>query len=274
MNKDFNFKEWISKTPEDIYGFPSLLPEKKERTPLYELEPLEPIKVSQILKELVNLGKIGTREPNTLFENKIAFGTNDVGRLIVEVSPYGSLKIIIRRTIKNLQGESVGICKKIIPLINDYNHISETDKTEEYHLAYDLNRYLNKIDKESLEKPSNQYEGLRNLTIKMAQNMRIKHPSVMIYNGVMQNNENYYTIYFSYTGEGVEAPGSNRVEQFNVNISYESDLGLIRCWGNEIVSPIKRRSWKLQPSEWDEYFTPSQKDEEIVYAIAEAFSTY
>jgi hypothetical protein len=274
MTKEFNFKEWIAKTPEDLYGFPSLLPEKKDKTPLYELEPLEPIKISAVISELVNLGKIGTREPNSLFETKVAFGTNDVGRLIVEVSPFGSLKIIVRRMIKDLKGENVAVCKKIVPLVNDYNHISEKDSSEEYKIAYDINRYLTRIDKESLEKPSNQYEGLRGLTIKMAQEMRARHPSEMIYNGVIQNNENYYTIYFSYTGEGVEAPDRQRVEQFNVNISYESDIGLIRCWGNEISSPVKGRKWMLKPSEWDEYFTPSQKDDEIVYAIKEAFSTY
>jgi len=273
MSKHYKFNEWISKTPEQMFGFSSIEKESKKPSSLYDIEPLEPLEVSQMMNELSNMGNVGTRQPNRLFENMIEYG-NDIGKLIVEVSPFGSLKIILRRQIKNLVGEDVEVCKKIIPLTNDYNHIGPNDIAKEVEIASHMHRILSEIDKNGLETPSPNYKGLRDLTIKMAQNMRANHPKVMIYNGVIQNNENYYTIYFSFTGEGVEAPGANRVEQFNVNLSYYPQKGLIRCWGNDIVSPIKRRSWKLQPSEWDEYFAPSQEYKEIVHAITEAFSTY
>lgn len=276
MYNKLYFKEWFGKSPAALFGFPSPVKLPKSSENLYEQEPLEPLRVSGILSELVNLGKIGTKIPIRKFESKVIYGEaiNPIGNYVVEVSPYGSLKIVLRRQIADLQGETVAICKQILPLINDYNHVGIHDIEEELRIAVNVNTFLEEVDKTPLEKPDNKYTGLRKLALDLAAETRARHPHVMIYNGVVENNSNNYTIYFSFTGEGVEAPGSNRAEQFNINLAYYPEKGLIRCWGNDILSPIKQRLWRLQPSEWDEYYAPSQTNKEIVETIRNAFSTY
>jgi hypothetical protein len=276
MSNKLYFKEWLGKSPAALFGFPSVSKIVQSSKDLYEEEPLEPLKVSNIINELVNLGKVGTRNPKKTFESKVVYGEriNPVGNYVVEVSPLGSLKIIIRRQITDLKGESIDICKNIFPLINDYNHIGEHDIEEELRIAVKVNTYLESVDKTPIEKPDPKYTGLKKLVLEMAAETRARHPAVMIYNGVVENNKNNYTIYFSFTGEGVEAPTASRVEQFNINLSYYPESGLIRCWGNDISSPTKQRLWRLQPSEWDEYYSPSQPNKEIIESVRNAFSTY
>lgn len=276
MSKNNYFKEWLGKSPEKLYGFTKDYSiSDKKISQIYELEPMEPIKVSDIMKELLQLGKVGTKSPNRLFENKIVYDSpDDVGNLTVEVSPFGSLKIIIRKSLKNLTGEVTNICKKVLPLINDYNHVGPTDHQEEFNIANSVNRFLTSLDSKGIDTARNDYDGLRTLTLQMGSAAKKMHPKVMIYNGIVENTKNYYTIYFSYSGQGVEAPSANRAEQFNINLSYSDKTGLIRCWGNEILSPTKQHLWRLQPSEWDEYFTPSQSSSEIIDCIQSAFMTY
>lgn len=276
MFKQLYFKEWLGTSPAALFGFPSNAKTHKATNSLYEEQPLEPLKISGILTELVNLGKIGNKKPSRKFESKVVYGEtiNPVGNYTVEVSPFGSLKIIIRREITDLTGESVAICKNILPLINDYNHIGDMDVEEELRIAVNVNSYLESVDKTPLESPNAKYTGLRKLTLDIASETRARHPAVMIYNGTIENNENNYTIYFSFTGNGVESPGANRAEQFNINLAYYPEKGLIRCWGNDILSPTKQRLWRLQPSEWDEYYSPYQPNKEIVETIRNAFSTY
>lgn len=276
MSSKNYFKEWLGKSPEKLYGFTNDYSfAKKQNSTIYELEPLEPIKVSTIMKELFSMGKIGSKNPERIFENQIAYkSADDVGNLLVEVSPLGSLKIIVRKSTKDLQGETAQICKKIIPLINDYNHVGPSDDNEEFVIADSLNKFLSHIDLQGSDVPQKDWDGLRLLTVQMATSMRKLHPKVMIYNGIVENTKHYYTIYFSFSGMGVEAPTANRVEQFNVNLSYSNQTGLIRCWGNDILSPTRQHLWRLQPSEWDEYFTPSQKSENIIDCVQQAFMTY
>lgn len=276
MSKELYFKEWLGKSPASMFGFPSNAQPPKSASNLYEEEPLEPLKVSDIINELVNLGKVGTKKPVKQFSTRVIYGEsiNPVGNYIVEVSPFGSLKIILRRQISDLKGETVGICKQILPLINDYNHIGDHDIEEELRIAVNVNSYLEKVDKTPLEKPDSKYTGLRKLVLELAAETRARHPQLMIYNGVVENNQNNYTIYFSFTGQGVESPTASRAEQFNINLAYYPEQGLIRCWGNDILSPTKQRLWRLQPSEWDEYYSPSQTNKEIIETIRNAFSTY
>lgn len=271
MTNKLLFKEWLGVAPEDKFGFQK--PKNLDFTPFYNEEPLEPIKVSDILDELTSLGNIGNKKPSRLFENEVDYG-NDINKLQVSVSPYGSLKIIIRKNIKALEGTNVSICHKIMPLINDYNHADPNDDSMEKKYANDIMDVLENLDKLPIMHGKTNYDGLRDLVLEMARNVRSIHPKVMRFEGVTQSGKNDYTISFSYNGMGVEAPGAKRIEQFDIHVSYEDKLGLIRCWGNEISSPTRQHLWYVQPSEWDEYFSPNQKNSQIIECIANALSTY
>lgn len=53
------------------------------------------------------------------------------------------------------------------------------------------------------------------------------------------------------------------------------ELGLIRSWGNDVLTNFRSKSMAFdqQPSEWDEYFSPINKDE-VIENILKIFSTY
>lgn len=81
-------------------------------------------------------------------------------------------------------------------------------------------------------------------------------------------------IFMTLRGAGVEAPTASRVEQFNINLQFDEQKGLIRCWGYDIASPTKQHKWLPQPSEWDEYFAPTQSLQEIENVIINSLLVY
>lgn len=271
MNKKLLFKEWLGTPPEDKFGFHK--PKETKYSPYYDEQPLEPIRVSNILDELAFLGNVGQKNPERFFENALDYG-KDLGKLQVEVSPYGSLKIIVRKNIRALEGTLIPVCHKIIPLINDYNHITDNNNPIEKKYANEIMDLLENLDKAPLMSGKKDYSGLQDLVLEMARNVRSQHPKVMRFEGVTRSDDNNYAISFSYSGMGVEAPSAKRVEQFDIHLSFDKDLGILRCWGNEITSPTRQHLWYVQPSEWDECFSPHQKNSEIIECVVNAFSTY
>ena len=274
MQENMTFMEWLGVPPEQMFGFVGNFgPKATEKTKVYSEEPLEPLQVSLILDELGWLGSINNKKPQRLFENVMSYG--DVAdRMQVVVSPYGSLKIILRKVATTLEGSYIPLCYSIYPLINDYNHNGENDDHIENMIANKIADKLNEMDKRMMLGGERNFEGTRELVIEMAQHVRANHPRCMHFEGVIQNGENDYTIYLQYNGQGVEAPSAKRVEQFDIHLNYDKDTGLIRCWANEITSPTRQHLWQVQPSEWDEYFSPKQKNSEIVECIMNALYTY
>lgn len=273
MQENMTFMEWLGVPPEQKYGFVNNYPSQKNKnTDSYDEKPLEQLKVSCILDELANIGPINNKSPNRLFENVLDYGQN-ADKMQVVISPLGSLKIIIRKVAVTLEGNYTPICYSIYPLINDYNHNGDRDERENV-IANMIADKLYSIDKAMIYDGVKNFDGLREIALEMAQHVRANHPRCMHFEGVVQNGENYYVIYLQYNGQGVEAPSAKRVEQFDIHLQYDKDTGLIRCWGNEISSPTSQHLWQLQPSEWDEYFSPKQKKSEIVECIMNALYTY
>ena len=115
------------------------------------------------------------------------------------------------------------------------------------------------------------------MTLKVAEAARRKGtiPEIFVFRGVrMVDKGRHYNIHFELSGQGVEAPGSSRVEQFSIEMAYDKNSGMIRSFGHDIQSPTRGHLWYPQPSEWDEKFSPYQDDGEIVSAICAALSTY
>jgi hypothetical protein len=274
MQENKTFMEWLGVPAEQMYGFVGKYdknPEKKINS--YSEEPLEPLEVSLVLDELGWLGPINNKKPKRLFENVMSYG--DVAdKMQVVVSPYGSLKIILRKVATTLEGNYVPLCYSIYPLINDYNHNGVTDDRIENIIANKIADKLQEMDKRMMLSGQKGFEGTRELVLEMAQHVRANHPRCMHFEGVIQSAENDFTIYLQYNGQGVEAPSAKRVEQFDIHVNYDKNTGLIRCWGNEISSPTRQHLWQIQPSEWDEYFSPKQKNNEIVECIMNALYTY
>lgn len=260
------FKKWLLSEYKDIFGFESgrhaaTFHQKKKYTGA-----IDPIDSSIVLGELAK-HSLGVKKPIWEWNDMIKWGSES-GAIKIDVSPLGSYKIIVRKLIPDLEGVNRWVCKKIVPFDeNEHNQ-------DELNIALKLYEDLQKIDQELLDAPNHEYKLLERLTFKLADKVRQNLPTVMVFGGIKKMNENYYIIYNEYRGQGVEAPGSSRCENFHIHLNFNPSSGLIRCWGNEIQSPTSQHRWISQPSEWDEVFTPSQPIQEIVEAVIAALSTY
>ena len=159
--------------------------------------------------------------------------------------------------------------------INSHAAFSQKSPAEELKEANKLFEEIEEI--KQLESAIGNYSNLENLVVnltKRCQNPNVI-PKIFIFKGVreVKHNENY-VIYFECKGQGAETPGSGRLEQFCIDMSYNRKTGLIRSYGHDVQSKMKGHSWTPQPSEWDEYFSPAQSVREITDCICSALSTY
>jgi hypothetical protein len=256
------FKKWLLN--EDIFGFDDVKPVSIQKPK--DENPIIGVSADPILSELSKL-VLGYKKPVRNWHNIVEWGTEQPGSLKVLVTPIGSTKIIVRRLTHNLLGEQVWVCKKIIPLRESY-------KNQEIDIALDLREYLLGYDKELLDTPAREYKNFGKLVTETAILSRRNTPVFFIYQGVRKLDEYNYIIHFDCRGQGVEAPTAKRVEEFCINVSYQPMTGMIRSWGYEVNSPTRRHVFLTMPSEWDEYFTPSQSVTEIAESIAAALSIY
>jgi hypothetical protein len=262
--KSLKFAEWASERKNDIFGFEK----KKNKKSTYENDlPIDPIDPELIMKELVEL-PLGVKRAIWDWHDTIVWGNEETpGSVLVELSPLGSYKAITRKMIMNAEGDKSWICKNVF----DFNE-DGTDK-EEKSLSFMIYEELTKADLD-LDSANSNFNDFEKYVIKISSALKLEHPKIMFFDKVKKLNEYYYICTFNYRGQGVEAPGSMRVEQFHVNLNFDKKKGLIRCWGNEVSSPTSGHKWQPQPSEWDEYFAPTQKIEEIAGAIKDMFMTY
>ena len=123
------------------------------------------------------------------------------------------------------------------------------------------------------QKPN--FNDLKKLSWKMWDRCKAIFPSYIMFPiGLKQMSENYYKIVFEFKGYGVEAPSSMRAEQFNIDIHFNKKTGIIKVWGYNIDSDIGQHTWKVQISDFNEWFAPSQPIEEIVKAVHNSLMTY
>lgn len=223
---------------------------------------------SKIIGEIVNSGSIGNHKPNQRFQNLIEYGS-EPGAIQLHLTPLGSYKIITRRLASAINGEQVWICKKVFPLEEGLHNTIEEVYASEIH------DYMTGLNEENLDAPSVEFKDFNKLSLRLFANVRKTFPSYCMFPiGLFKKSENYHKCVFEFRGHGVEAPTASRAEQFNIDLLYDKKLGLIRCWGYNIDSSTKQHSWRVQPSEWDEWFAPTQKFDEIVDAISKIFMTY
>jgi hypothetical protein len=263
------FKNWLVSEGKDIFGFENtraIAPSKKA-----DEGPVVPIS-ADIIMEYMMCMVIDGQESFSNYHDHVQWGRYP-GAVQMVISPLGSFKSIIRKLSTDLLGESVWVCKEIIP----YKNMLHASERLDENIAEDVFEKIEEHWKGELETPSREYKGLERLTLRVAEASRRKGimPEIFVFRGVrMVEKDRHYNIHFELSGQGVEAPGSARVEQFSIEMAYDKESGMVRSFGHDIQSSIKGHQWYPQPSEWDEKFCPSQKDAEIVSAICAALSTY
>lgn len=233
--------------------------------------PVRSINSDMIIERMMGR-KLGDMEAFSKFHDHIQWGMHP-GSVQMVITPLGSFKSIIRKLQEDLHGEKVWVCKKIIP----YKEILDASEQLDEEVSDEIFEKIMECWVVDSEAPDGEYKGLERLSVKVAERCRSKEvkPEIMVFRGVrrMKMGE-HYNIHFEVSGQGVEAPGSSRVEQFSIEMVYDKGSGMIRSFGHDIQSPTKGHVWYPQPSEWDENFSPNQNEKEIVEAIAAAFSTY
>jgi len=265
------FSEWLGKSPEDKYGFaPKLVHQKK---PFYLEQPIEEFKLGRMIKELINFGPVNNRLIERAWNHEIYYGEG-VGRIAVYISPFGSFKIIMRRFVNDLQGNYTSVCRYVFPLVNDFNHRGHDDTTE-YKVAEAVYDKLKQVDAEPLPAPSKgKTKEFTKVVYKFAEKCRKQHPEILVYEGIQKKDDHNYLLSFTYKGFGNGLPNSHKAEKFLVNWQYLEEQGIYHTWGYEVVSKSVTRTYTPAPSEWEEFFCPSQHDKTIVDSIHQAFMTY
>jgi len=273
-----SFKQWVILERGDIFGFDKprkvdVLSGNKYQHGLGTPGPNQgefPIKAvdSQVIMAELARHNIGEKKARWVDTEGVLWGNGEVGTIQAEISPWGSYKVTVRKKIIDLEGTVCWICKRIYPIIE-----TENDRNEE-SMAHQLIDELAKMDGELVEMPKGDYKNFENMILSLASKIKRFAPDIFIFDGIKQISENNYLIHMSLRAGGIEAPDSNRVVQFNIDLNYNPRTGLIRCFGNDVTTPTSGHAWRLQPSEWDEVFCATQPQREIEDAILAALSTY
>lgn len=252
------FQKWLSEVAD--YGFLELEP-KKEKIKNKNIT----FKVDEFLDCLSDILISENKKVIRKWAEEVIWEEN--GKIIeVNVNPFGSLRITTRKYINDLKGNKIRICKDVFDLEDEHNG-------KEHLVAEAVRKRFEKYnsDKDYPVKDKN----IKNISKMLFKECLKYHPDyIMFPKGIRKIDENYYKIYFEFKGQGAGAPNSVRAEQFDIDISFDKEKGLIRCWGYNIDSPMKKRLFMPQPTEWDEYFSPNERDKRIVKLIIKTFMTY
>jgi len=234
-------------------------------------KPFHVINSSKIMSELKHLSSIGPNFPKRKWNDIIEYGEGP-GSVQVSVTPLGSMRIVTRRLIKDLIGEDTWICKHVTPLDDN------DDENREITIAHNLHSTIAEISNQMIDSADPNYEDLDRLAWKLWAEAKKHHPSYIMFPVALnKQNENYYKLVFEFRGQGVLRQINtkpSRAEQFDIDLHWDRHKGLIRCWGYNIDSTLSQHSWKVQPSVFDEWFSPHQKQEEIIENIINIFMQY
>jgi hypothetical protein len=263
------FRGWVMGEARDVFGF------RKEREGEAPKEPQdEPIIGinSDMVVEYMMSRPIRGFDPVMQFSNQVQWGEG-TGAVRMKLSPIGSFKVFIRKLQPNLEGVQTWVCKRIVA----YEEILHSTRTFDERIAGDMMDLIEKVESEQVNAPNPEYDGLEGLARRLARRAsRVDvMPEIFIYMGVRPAKQpDNWLVVFECRGHGVEAPEGNRLEQFHINLSHNPKTGMIRCFGQNIESPTKGHVWEAQASEWDEYFSNSQPEKEIIDAVSSAFKTF
>ena len=271
MKENFFYKN-IKKTPEYLFGFDNKNTKKLFNNKKIDNKPIKPFEINQLIEKLLKLGTINNKHPNLALDNQIIYG-NDVGAFSVNITSPGPYRINIRRQLFDLSGEKIWILYKVFVL-------SDKDrKKNNYEINIDeyvekIYQYLKQIDDNGLEAPTNNFDDFKYLAIKLINKLKSNTPKIFSYLGIKKNSKNYYEVHFEYAGSGIGISTGYRGENFSIHIVYYPNRGLIRCFNQKVISSVAKRNYIIYPSDWDEYFVPTQSENLIIENIKDIFKNY
>lgn len=266
-----SFKNWLIKEFAD-YGFDdNQRNTSKGGTDIMDGDTVfKVVNTSKIMTELTRLSSIGPNKPMRRWSDMVEYGDGP-GALRVSITPLGSMKIVARRLVLDLLGEETWICKHVFP-IDD-----QKDENKEISIAHNVHETITEIANDMIDGPNKDFDELDRLAWKLWVASKRNHPSYCMFPmNLRKQNENYYKLVFEFKGHGVLRQGTRpgRCEQFNIDLYWDKKKGLIRCWGYDVESSLGQHSWRVQPSEFDEWFSPKQDQGQIIDNVISIFMQY
>lgn len=230
-------------------------------------KPIYPFRLEYIRKVLRS-HKVGNKEAHEGFMNHVHWGSG-FGAIRVNFTPFGGLRASIRRESVDAQGQAIWLCKKVI-FVNDY-YLKYPDA-----LAMDILKDVELIDKEAIEVGVSNYRNLESLTRRLATYLDRKMiQRILMYEGIREvRADREYIIHWGCTGMGRQRQDQKRLDQFQIVVRYDEETGLIQVVGQEVGSPIQSYNWSADPSEFIEYFSPTQESVEICDSILTHLNVY
>ncbi len=135
---------------------------------------------------------------------------------------------------------------------------------------------LHEIDGTLVDGPSNTFGELEKLVLKVAVTIRRDTTQkIFMYEGIRRLAEGFhYIIHFGCSGMGVQRKDQKRLDQFQINMSYNKNEGTIKVIGQDVGDSLPQHRWIIDTPEFLEYFMPSQPAEEIANAILTCINLY
>jgi hypothetical protein len=269
MRIDLDFSKWLLEYAD--YGFEKQNT-KKANYPTFQSNsddsgPWKNFDIELFFKELKNLSESDNKKTKKVWHEEMSWLEN--GNMVeVNINPFGSLRITTRKYIKDLQGSDVRICKNVFDI--DDHH---TD--QEISIAHKIYEHVKEFSKVNIDYPTTDIFDLKKLAHKLFNATKQTYPDYIMFPiSLKEMNDSYYKLIFEFRGAGAGAPNSSVGMQFDINLAFDKQKGLIRCWGCNVDSPSPKRQFNIQPSEWDEYFSPQEENKKIIGMIITTLMTY
>lgn len=274
---EMNFKLWLEK--KNIFGFEekdykaniAYRPGKALLKGPQDL-PIERLNVQRVMEELAK-NDLGIKKASLKFFNECQWGTN-VGAVRAIITPKINVKI--QKLHKDLEGNNVWIMKKYF-FIDDVNYAGKEDV-----VALEIFDQIRNVNIEELDKPESKIS-LKELVQSLSSKMNnLESNTLLSTHEIKKTSENEYNLFYYLKGGGRTGySGSGTVKSIMevvVNLSAQKYTGLIKAMVT-VVSNMDSGgkgggTWVLMPSDFEEYFMPSQGKKEIIESIITALKTF
>lgn len=272
-----NFRLWMEKR--NIWGFDDedLEPNKPfhpGKTPFRgDIDlPINGFNVQRMIEQLAKYD-LGFKKSKIKFMNECQWGENP-GAVRVIVTPKVNLKI--QKLHYDLEGNKVWVMKKYF-FIDDANFAGKEDV-----VANEVFDQVKNINDEQMENPNKDVkleELVKDLNIRLR---GLISSTLLPEHTVRKNSENEFTVFYYLRGGGASgytgASNTHNVMEVVVNLSKQRNTGLIKAMVT-VVTNLSSGSqggntWVLMPSDFEEYFMPTQGKREIIESLVTALKTY
>lgn len=269
MNNKMNFSEWFLEFAN--YGFERKKISEKRSKELQdntnESLPWKLFNVERFFYELKRMVEADNKRSTKIWHEEL--GWIDNGNIIeVNINPFGSLRITTRKSIKDLQGHDVKLCKHVFD-------IDDSHTNQEANIAEQIYSKIKEFNQTNIDYPIKEYNNLKKLAQELFNATKIRHPDYIMFPvKMLEMNNSYYKLVFEFRGGGQGNPGRSISRQFDIDLTFDKEKGLLRCWGYDIDGQVRKNHYYIQPSEWNEYFSPQENNKNIIAMIITTFMTY